>query len=146
MTCRLATRTDLADIQRCARAAYAQYVPLIGREPAPMVADFAAQIDSGWVHVFHQDGLAEYIVFYPRKADMFLENVAVHPDAWGRGIGRQLITLCEDAARAQGCDTVRLYTSAAMTGNLTLYPRLGYVETERRREDGFNRVYFEKRL
>lgn len=29
---------------------------------------------------------------------------------------------------------------------LTIYPRLGYVEVERRSEDGFDRVYFEKRL
>lgn len=33
-----------------------------------------------------------------------------------------------------------------MTDNLSIYPRLGYVEVERRLEDGFNRVFFEKRL
>ena len=33
-----------------------------------------------------------------------------------------------------------------MTENLALYPALGYVETGRRVEDGFSRVYFSKRL
>ena len=37
-----------------------------------------------------------------------------------------------------------LYTNAAMRENLSLYPRLGWVETDRRTEDGFERVYFEK--
>jgi hypothetical protein len=33
-----------------------------------------------------------------------------------------------------------------MVENLAYYPRLGYVEYDRRREDGFDRVYFRKRL
>jgi hypothetical protein len=33
-----------------------------------------------------------------------------------------------------------------MTDNLSLYPHLGYAEVDRRTEDGFNRVYFEKDL
>jgi hypothetical protein len=33
-----------------------------------------------------------------------------------------------------------------MTANLSIYPRLGYTETGRRTEDGFNRVYFEKTI
>jgi hypothetical protein len=39
-----------------------------------------------------------------------------------------------------------LYTNQKMTENLDFYPRLGYVETRRLSEDGFERVYFEKRL
>jgi len=33
-----------------------------------------------------------------------------------------------------------------MTENLSIYPHLGYIEVDRREEDGFSRVYFEKRL
>jgi hypothetical protein len=33
-----------------------------------------------------------------------------------------------------------------MTENLALYARLGYEEDERRREDGFARVFMSKRL
>jgi hypothetical protein len=33
-----------------------------------------------------------------------------------------------------------------MVENLQLYPRLGFVETERRVEDGYRRVYFRKTL
>ena len=46
------------------------------------------------------------------------------------------------------CDTrrCRCTANAAMTENLTLYPRIGYVEVARRSEDGFERVYFTKDL
>jgi hypothetical protein len=33
-----------------------------------------------------------------------------------------------------------------MIGNLSIYPRLGYVEVERSLENRFNRMFFEKRL
>jgi hypothetical protein len=38
---RRARPEDAARIGAIARAAYVKYVPRIGREPAPMVADFA---------------------------------------------------------------------------------------------------------
>ena len=63
-----------------------------------------------------------------------------------RGIGGSLIRFCEAEARRSGAEVVTLYTNEMMVENLTLYPRLGYVETGRRREDGFDRVYFEKRV
>ena len=31
-----------------------------------------------------------------------------------------------------------------MTENLSFYPRMGYAEVDRRHEDGFDRVFFEK--
>jgi hypothetical protein len=41
---------------------------------------------------------------------------------------------------------VRLYTNAAMEENLVLYPRLGYREVGRRRDGGFDRVFFTKSM
>lgn len=35
---------------------------------------------------------------------------------------------------------------AGMCENLTMYPHLGYTEVDRRRLDGFDRVFFEKRV
>jgi GNAT superfamily N-acetyltransferase len=64
----------------------------------------------------------------------------------GQGIGKALIQFCEAQARRLGLVSVRLYTNAKMTDNLSIYPRLGYIEVERRSEDGFDRVYFEKHL
>lgn len=77
---------------------------------------------------------------------MFLENVAVCVAASGQGVGKLLIQFCEAEARRLGLAAVHLYANARMTDNLSIYPRLGYFEVDRCSEDGFNRVFFEKRL
>ena len=42
-----------------ARAAYIKYVPRIGREPPPMLADFAAEIAAGHAVVLEITGTVE---------------------------------------------------------------------------------------
>ncbi|MBV9831109.1 MAG: GNAT family N-acetyltransferase, partial [Marmoricola sp.] len=61
-------------------------------------------------------------------------------------MGRALLTLAEDRARAQGHARLRLFTNAAMVENQRLYERLGYVETHRAEDRGFARVFYEKAL
>lgn len=145
---RPAVSTDEAAVRACAQAAYARYVPSIGREPAPMVADFAAQIAAGQVHVAVDatGDVLGFVVFHPVKGHVLLENVAVFPRATGCGIGRTLIAHCEGAARRLGLGAVHLYTNEKMSENLRLYPRLGYAEVARRHEDGFDRVFFVKQV
>ena len=145
---RKAESNDEPEIRNCAEQAYARYVPLMGRKPAPMVADFAAQIAAGEVYVAtdDQDAFQGFIVFYAEEDHILLENVAVLPRAAGRGVGRELIGFCENSARQRGMNAVHLYTNEKMIENLSIYPRLGYVEVARRTENGFHRVYFEKAL
>ena len=138
---------DRAAIQACAEAAYAPYVERIGRKPAPMVADFGAQIATGQVHVLVEAGeIRGFAVFYPRGDHLHLENVAVDPGCHGRGCGRRLIAFVEGEARRLGLSAVELYTNEKMTENLKLYPKLGYREVDRREEEGFRRVFFRKSL
>lgn len=148
MAIRKAHPGDLAGIRSCADEAYAPYVAVIGRKPAPMIADFGAHIRDGAVHVAcdPQGGIDGFIVFFPRSGHMFLENVAVRGAARGRGVGGSLVAFCVREALRLNLPLVELYTNEKMTGNLSLYPRLGYIETGRRREDGFDRVYFRKHL
>lgn len=146
MAIRDAEMDDLEALRRIARAAYAPFVAAIGREPAPMIADFAMQIARGHVRVFSEDTVRGFAVSY-RKGDVWhVENLAVDPGAQGQGIGRALLADAEALAAAQGAMAVDLYTNIAMTGALAFYPRLGYAETGRRVEDGFHRVYFRKEL
>lgn len=138
---------DLSFLQACARAAYAEYVPLIGREPAPMTADYGDDLDRGTVVVAERTGRAVgFAVAFEKAGAWFLETVAVLPEEQGGGIGRRLVAAVEADAIARGFDRLVLYTNAAMAGPLRLYPRLGYRRTGEVEEDGFSRVYFEKPL
>ena len=146
---RLAAPADATRVRAIAQAAYAEFVPVIGREPAPMIADFDAQIAAGEVEVYvsEADGRVNgYIVCYPRGDHLMVENVAVEPATQGGGIGRALLAFAEAEARRHRLTAIELYTHAKMTRNLAFYPRLGFVETGRRREDGFDRVHFRREL
>jgi len=142
---RIATADDLDDVKSCAYAAYSKYIVRMDREPAPMLADFVSQIALGQVYVASCGStFAGYVVFYGERDHIHLENIAVVPTQAGKGIGKRLMEYVEQSARASGLNAVVLYTNEAMTENLAMYPKLGYVETERKNQDGFNRVFFRK--
>jgi ribosomal protein S18 acetylase RimI-like enzyme len=144
---RRACAGDAAAAAEITRAAYRPYVGRIGREPAPMAADFGALIDAGDVWVAADpDRVVGVLVLRLQGTALLLESVAVDPAHQGRGIGRSLIDHAERVARDAGLGAVDLYTNARMTENLRLYPSLGYEVVDRRREDGFDRVYFRKPL
>ncbi len=147
MHIRPATLKDVAAVRRCAQGAYEIYVAAIGKKPAPMVADFGAAQAHGHLYVAEMDQeVAGFVVFYSRDDHMHLENVAVSPAHQGKRIGGRLIEFVEQETRKRGLDTVELYTNVKMTGNLTLYPALGYEEIGRWSEDGFDRVFYRKTL
>ncbi len=144
---RLAHLGDLDSVKSCAEEAYALYVPRIGKNPAPMVADFKAQIEAGHNYVIEAGGdVAGFIVLYRRRDHIHVENVAVFPARQRQGLGRALLSFAEEEAKRQNVRTIELYTNIKMTENLELYPRLGYVEIDRCQEEGFSRVFYRKHL
>jgi GNAT superfamily N-acetyltransferase len=144
---RLAVAADCAAVTACVEAAFALYVPRIGRKPMPMLHDYAAVIAAGQVHVLEDgDAMVGFIMLVPEPDHLLVDTVSIWPDLQGRGHGRRLLAFAEDEARRLGLAELRLYTNAAMTENVAMYPRLGYVETGRGGQDGFQRVFFAKRL
>jgi ribosomal protein S18 acetylase RimI-like enzyme len=142
---RKAVQTDLVQIKSCAAAAYSMYIERIGKRPAPMVADFAASIEKQNLYVLQDaEQVCGFVVFYQRDDHFHLENLAVDPAFQRRGFGARLIGFVEQQVRAAGYGRIELYTNVKMTENLEVYPRLGYREFDRRHEQGFDRVYFEK--
>lgn len=144
---RPAAVTDAPVIARCVDAAYGKYIELIGRPPAPMFEDYAEVTRSREVVVAQYEGaVVGVLVFEMSGEGFFIDNVAVTPMHQGKGIGRALLEFAESRALAAGCLSVRLYTNEAMTENLALYEKLGYVEYDRRIESGYKRVYMRKSL
>jgi ribosomal protein S18 acetylase RimI-like enzyme len=138
---------DAPAVAACVRAAYARYVERIGREPAPMTADYGRLIAAGEVWVIRAgEGIAGVLVLRPQPPALLVENVAVAPEHQGRGLGRALMEFAEEHARAEGLAEVVLYTNERMTENLRFYPALGFTETGRAMQDGFARVFYRKVL
>ena len=73
-------------------------------------------------------------------------QIAVHPDRQGQSVGRRLIAFAEAEARRLGHTELRLYTHATMTENIALYRRLGFTETGRGAQAGYDRVFMTKRI
>lgn len=149
-TLRPADAGDAPAMIELAAEAFALYVPRIGRRPAPMDADYAALIAGGHARVAVDAAgrVQGFVVAYPSDdgAAWLIETVAVAPALQGRGLGGRLLAAAEAAGRAAGAGVARLYTNAAMTENLAFYPKRGWREVDRRTEEGFERVYFDKPL
>lgn len=144
---RRARPEDALALRDLVRAAYAKYVPRLGREPAPMKDDYAARIEAGQAWVLEENGaFAGALILEDEPDGLMLYNIAVAPDAQGKGVGKRLIAFTEAEARRRGYALLRLYTNELMVENVAMYPRLGFTETHRGSEAGHRRVYFEKRV
>jgi ribosomal protein S18 acetylase RimI-like enzyme len=144
---RLARSEDADAVRALVHDAYRHYIPRIGKPPGPMLDDYAALIAAGLVWVLEDAGrIAGVLVLENQPAALLLDNIAVHPDAQGRGHGRTMLDFAEATARTRGFPAIVLYTHVLMTENEALYRRIGYVETGRISEKGFERVYMRKAL
>ena len=83
---------------------------------------------------------------WKKKQSLLLDNVAVSPDYQRRGFGSRLIEFAEAEALRLGFSNIILYTNVQMTENIDLYRKHGFVETERKQEHGYQRVYMQKHL
>ena len=127
MDLRQATAADAGAIRDLTRQAYAKWVPLIGREPKPMTADYAAAVARHRFDLLYVDGTLAALIETIREADhLLVENVAVSPSFQGRGLGRKLMAHAEMLASELGFGTIRLYTNQRFAENIALYRKLGY--------------------
>jgi len=144
---RAACPADEASVREIVDAAYQVYIPRIGKKPGPMLDDYAKRIAGGQVWVLDgASGIVGIVVLEESPDGFLLDNIAVDPGQQGKGFGRVLLAFAETAARHRGFSDIRLYTHALMTENIALYRRIGYVETSRVTEKGFDRVYMTKPL
>jgi ribosomal protein S18 acetylase RimI-like enzyme len=145
---RRAQPSDRAAVEAIVGDAYSIYIARIGKPPGPMLDDYALLIAQGDVSVSEDahGGVAGILVLLPQADHLLLDNIAVRPDRQGQGIGRQLIAVAESEAQRRGFTELRLYTHEMMTENIALYLRLGFVETGRAQQSGYDRVFMAKRL
>ncbi|WP_374310351.1 GNAT family N-acetyltransferase [Dongia sp.] len=144
---RPAIAQEAAAIAAIVDAAYAKWVPVIGRKPLPMQTDYAKAVLEHHFDVASEDGrIVGLIETMLRDDHLWIENVAVMPEAQGRGIGRLLLDHAEEKALALGRSELRLLTNGAFADNVALYRKRGYAVD---REEEFMKgttIYMSKKL
>jgi ribosomal protein S18 acetylase RimI-like enzyme len=142
---RLAVAADVPVVKAVVDAAFQPYIERIGLVPVPMEADHAANVAAGRVFVTGEP-VTGLVVVEEREDHLYLDVIAVRPDAHGKGVGRRLLRFVDARARALGLPEIRLYTNAMMWENQEIYPKYGYEVVERRKEGPYDRVHYRKRL
>lgn len=144
---RRAVPSDAEAIAALTDAAYAKYVPRMGRKPQPMTVDYQQIVAAHpvWVLCVGQ-ALAGVLVLMHEPDTLLVYSVAIHPDYQHRGFGRRLLAWAEQDARQAGYTRIRLYTNALMEENIALYQSLGYRETHREPFHGLTIVHLAKQL
>ncbi|MFJ9120410.1 GNAT family N-acetyltransferase [Streptomyces sp. NPDC102394] len=142
---RAAVASDVPAVRAVTDAAYHRYIERIGVVPVPMRADHAANVAAGKVFVTGEP-VVGLVVLEEHDDHLFLDSIAVHPDAHGTGVGRRLLHFVDARARELGLPEVRLYTNAMMWENQKIYPKYGYEVIERRVDGPYDRIHYRKRL
>ena len=147
MKLRPATLADASAVAVCVNNAFGHYIERIGMKPAPMEMDYEHEIREHQVFVVEDAGqVVGSLVLGITEEGFLLDVIAVDPKYWGKGVGRIMLEHAEAEAKKQGFDSIYLFTHEKMTENQALYKRIGYVEYDRRLENGRKRVYMRKPL
>jgi GNAT superfamily N-acetyltransferase len=147
MQIRRAGPADAADVRELTRSAYAKWVPLIGREPVPMVANYERAVREHMIDLlFVGAGLVALIETVNKTDHLLIENLAVAPPFQGRGYGRLLLDHVERLAASLRLPELKLYTNQQFATNIEFYSRHGFaVDREEPFMGGF-KVHMSKRV
>jgi ribosomal protein S18 acetylase RimI-like enzyme len=144
---RTATSADVPAIMDIVDQAYRHYTARLGKPPGPMLDDYAARVAEGVVWVLEEGAAVIAIIVLLSAPDyLLLDNIAVSPTRQGLGLGRRLLAFAEAEALRRGYREIRLYTHQTMVENQRLYASIGYEETGRGVEAGYDRVFMRKQL
>ena len=126
---RKASLDDVKAISALTDAAYAKYIPLIGRQPQPMTADYSRMIVENSIWLLHaEDRLVGVLVLIYEPDNVLIYSVAIKPEYQKQGLGRRLLAWAEQQAVQDGYKSIRLYTNERFEDNILLYKHLGYQE------------------
>ena len=145
---RRAGKDDATAVRQLTRDVYTKWIPIIGREPKPMQADYEKAVTNHWIDIFEQNGeLICFIEMIPKSDHLYIENIAVAETHQGRGLARQMLSRAASLAQASGLPELRLLTNKAFASNVALYERLGFENyAEIPFPSGGITVYFRKRF
>jgi len=125
---RRAVLSDLDTLVALQKDAYAANAPILGVEPLPLRADYAAVLRDREVWITSDEaGATGALILDPAPDHMLIWSIATAPRLQGRGLGTRLLAAAEVRARQLGLRTLWLYTGEKLTRNIRWYHRHGYV-------------------
>ena len=72
------------------------------------------------------DRIVGYVIFWHIREDVQVNNIAVHPDFRGQGIGEALMRHIIDKVRRNGATFITLEVRVSNSPAITLYKKLGF--------------------
>ena len=128
-------------------AAFARYVDRMEGPPAPLLADYTRLCERGGVVALRNGRrIVGVLVSDIVGGTLQIETLAIHPRFEGRGYGTTMLEWAIDDALCRGASAVTLYTNAVMHEAQMFWASAGFMETGRRIEDGYDRVYYRRSL
>jgi GNAT superfamily N-acetyltransferase len=101
---------------------------MVADDPPLSIAELADFAGNGraWVYPDDRDRPVAYLLIETVDGAGHIEQVSVHPDHSGRGIGAALIEVAADWAREQRMTALTLTTYVDVPWNTPYYRRLGF--------------------
>ena len=141
------TTEDVDLISDFTRAAYAKWIPLIGREPLPMSADYETALrEHRFDLLYKENALTALIETIARRDHLHIQNLCVSPEFQRLGLGSRLLNFAQDMAADENLPALRLDTNKFFTGNVDLYLRHGFSIDWEKPVDGGVHIHMVKRI
>ncbi|MER7245285.1 GNAT family N-acetyltransferase [Kribbella sp. NPDC000426] len=134
MNIRTASRDELPTLQALETAAGVLFRNIgmtdVADHPPPALEAFEESRRGGrlWVSVDDADRPTGFVMVELVDGAVHIEQLSVHPERQGRGIGRELIAYVDQWAAGQGILALTLSTFRSVPWNGPYYARLGFSE------------------
>jgi len=147
MKIRQAHAEDAEVLRLIAQKAFSHYVACMGKQPAPMLANFDYHLRFDRCMIAEMNSLpVGYAILQFSDAEPLMDTLAVLPEYQRQGVGRRLMQESERVIREKGFSSYQLYSNIHMTETINWYLKCGFQKQKQITEDGFERVYLRKPL
>ena len=104
--------------------------------------DLAANAGSGTclLATDEDDAVVGCVFLLDDEDGLYVSKLAVDPDRQGEGIGRALIEMTEDIARARELETITLETRIELVENHLTFARMGFEKVGESAHPGYDRA------
>ncbi len=103
-------------------------MPEVAHDEPPSLDELARYRRAGgaWVAVDADDRPVAYLIAHPLDGNLHVEQVSVHPEHAGHGVGRSLLEHLAVQAAADGIPALTLTTFTQVPWNAPYYARCGF--------------------